>query len=641
VSNRSGLFSAPVALAIVALFCALLSGYHVASYDGIDENGYLITARSLATKGDSGKVLDDPNEFVSGNYVLADNGSYYGKYPLGYPALCVLAYKLGGPTAIFLVNPILAALAVLGTFFLGRAMMGEFAGALAAILLATNPLHAYFANSALSHSGSICFAVWGMFFLWRWTESGGKWNAFLAGALSAYASTVRYTDGLLVLPIIAMVAWRYFKVEAPADLQPVAREFILMIVSALIAVMPLLIHHWRAFGAPWVTGYSLCGESTGFGWKFFKENWWLMLTRMDTGGLILLFPLGLVGLAYLAIHDAKRGLLLGLWAVPGLLLYSAYYWAPQGDGPGYVRFFVSVFPPLILSALALLCFAVRARPWWWEVGLGAFVAVVATANLREATHQLNRQMDRLLFDKETSERVRDKLKDGAVIVASDRLLNFIEFAGDWHLYPLETFDRGAIQNRIKNLKDNDPRPFQRRKAEKLAETRGQKSDSDLTQEQRDLIKKQLAAGREVAMIMPKDQYRRARGRLGDKFEFDPLIEWTEIRYGAKDTDLNYTAWALYRIKSRTSKPASVADLEQQIDELDARLRDERADFDARFPGGQAAWTKVQDTEHDLRDLRDKLKKATPKPPPPVPKPASTTTNIPVATLAINPKEGEK
>jgi len=119
---------------------------------------------------------------------------------------------------------------------------------------------------------------------------------------------------------------------------------------------------------------------------------------------------------------------------------------------------------------------------------------------------------------------------------------------------LETFDRGAIQNRIKNLKDNDPRPFQRRKAEKLAETRGQKSDSDLTQEQRDLIKKQLAAGREVAMIMPKDQYRRARGRLGDKFEFDPLIEWTEIRYGAKDTDLNYTAWALYRIKSRTSKP---------------------------------------------------------------------------------------
>jgi hypothetical protein len=634
VRNRASLLSAPVALAIVALFCALLAGYHVASFEGTDENGYLVTARSLATKGDSGTVLDDPIEFVSGNYVLADNGNYYGKYPLGYPYLCALAYRLGGPSAVFLVNPILAALAVLGTFFLGRAMISSFAGALAAILLATNPLHAYFGLSSLSHSGSICFAVWGMFFLWRWTQSGGKGNALLTGALSAYASTVRYTDGLLLLPIAGMVFWRFFKAETPADQQPATRrkvvwDVVVMTMAAIIAVTPLLIHHWRAFGAPWVTGYSLCGESTSFGWKFFAENWWLMLTRMDTGGLILLFPLGLVGLAYLATHDAQRGLFLGLWAVPGLLLYSAYYWAPQGEGPGYVRFFVSVFPPLILSALTLLCFAVRARPWWWEVGLGAFVAVVATANLREATRQLDRQMIRLMFAKDTADTVREKLKDGAVIVASDRLLNFVEFAGNWHLYALETFDRGAIQNRIKNLKNNDPRPFQRRKAEKLAETQGNKTDSELTQEQRDLINRRLAEGLEVAMILPKDSYRRARGRLGDKFEFDSLTEWAEIRPGQKDNDLNYTSWALYQIKPHTAKPASAADLEQQIDNLDAKLRDQRADFDARYPGGQAAWTKVQDTERDLRDLREKLKKLTAKrPSPPVLNAPTATTNAP-------------
>jgi hypothetical protein len=635
VWNRASILNAPVALAIVALFCALLSGYYVAAYEGTDENGYLITAKSLATKGDSGKVLDDPNEFVSGNYVLADNGKYYGKYPLGYPYLCALAYNLGGPSAVFLVNPILAALAVLGTYFLGRAMISSFAGALAAILLATNPLHAYFGLSAASHSGSICFAVWGMFFLWRWTQSGGKGNALLTGALSAYASTVRYTDGLLLLPIAGMVLWRFFKAETSTDQRPAARrkvawDFFAMTLAAVIAVTPLLIHHWRAFGAPWVTGYSLCGESTGFGWKFFADNWWLMLTRMDTGGLILLFPLGLVGLVYLATHDMKRGLFLGLWAVPGLLLYSAYYWAPQGDGPGYVRFFVSVFPPLILSALTLLCFAVRARPWWWEVGLGAFVAVVATANLQEASRQLNRQMDRFLFDKETSDRVRDKLKDGSVILASDRLLNFVEFAGDWHLYASETFDRGAIQNRIRNLKDTDPRPFQRRKAEKLAEAQGKKSDSDLTQEQRDLINRRLTEGLEVAMILPKDQYRRARGRLGDKFEFDPLTEWTEIRHGAKEMDLSYTTWGLYQIKPHTLTPASVADLEQQIDNLDAKLRDQRADFDVRYPGGQAAWAKVQDTERDLRDLREKLKKSTAKRHPPVSNTPTATTNAPPA-----------
>jgi hypothetical protein len=324
-----------------------------------------------------------------------------------------------------------------------------------------------------------------------------------------------------------------------------------------------------------------------------------------------------------------------------LLLYSAYYWAPQGEGPGYVRFFVSVFPPLILSALTLLCFAVRARPWWWEVGLGAFVAVVATANLREATRQLDRQMYRLLFAKETTDRVREKLPDGAVIVASDRLLNFVEFAGDWHLYALETFDRGAIQNRIKILKDNDPRPFQRRKAQKLAETQGSKTDSELTQAQRDLINQQLAEGREVAMVLPKDSYRRARGRLGDKFEFDSLTEWTEIRPGSRDNDLNYTSWALYQIKPHTAKPTSTADLEQQIDNLDAKLRDARADFDARYPGGQAAWTKVQDMERDLRDLRDKLKKSAKRSPPSVSKPPAVTTNAPPPSSAAYPGEVKK
>jgi hypothetical protein len=267
---------------------------------------------------------------------------------------------------------------------------------------------------------------------------------------------------------------------------------------------------------------------------------------------------------------------------------------------------------------------------------------VATANLREATRQLDRQMYRLLFAKETTDRVREKLPDGAVIVASDRLLNFVEFAGDWHLYALETFDRGAIQNRIRNLNDNNPRPFQRRKAQKLAETQGSKTDSELTQAQRDLINQQLAEGREVAMVLPKDSYRRARGRLGDKFEFDSLTEWTEIRPGFRDNDLNYNSWALYQIKPHTTKPTSAADLEQQIDNLDAKLRDARADFDARYPGGQAAWTKVQNMERDLRDLRDKLKKSTAKKsPPPVSKPPAATTNAPPPTSAVNPGEVKK
>lgn len=171
----------------------------------------------------------------------------------------------------------------------------------------------------------------------------------LTGAVSAYASTVRYTDGLLLLPIVVMVIWRFFKAETPAEQQPAARkkivgEFVLMTVAAICAVTPSSIHHWRAFGAPWATGYSLCGESTGFGWKFFKDNWWLMLTRMDTGGLILLFPLGLVGLAYLATHDAKRGLFLAVGLSPACCSTAPTTGLRKARGPGMCAFLSACSP---------------------------------------------------------------------------------------------------------------------------------------------------------------------------------------------------------------------------------------------------------------------------------------------------------
>ena len=201
------------ALLVVVLFGALLAGYFVPASEGVDQNGYICAARRLALTGSAAKYIAHPLEYVSDNVVQTGAGLYYPKYPLGYPWLCAFAWRLGGPDAVFLVNPILAALALAGVFLLARAMVNAYAGALAAILLVTNPWHAYFGLTALSHSGSIAFAVWGMYFLWRWVVGGGRVNAFAAGALTAYACTIRYSEALLALPVLAMIVWRYVELS--------------------------------------------------------------------------------------------------------------------------------------------------------------------------------------------------------------------------------------------------------------------------------------------------------------------------------------------------------------------------------------------------------------------------------------------
>ncbi|MEI8078842.1 MAG: glycosyltransferase family 39 protein, partial [bacterium] len=194
-------------LALILTLAALpLAAYFEPAYQGVDQNGYLVTARRLLLTGDPGKPLRSPDEFLSGNWVIADRGIGYAKYPLGYPLLCAIAAKLTGQmAAMFWVNPLLALLTVLGVFLLGRAWWGTLAGALAAILLAVNPLHLNFGLSALSHAGSSCLGVWSMLALWHWRRTGQGTSALAAGALAGYAVSIRYTDALLFLPVAAML----------------------------------------------------------------------------------------------------------------------------------------------------------------------------------------------------------------------------------------------------------------------------------------------------------------------------------------------------------------------------------------------------------------------------------------------------
>ncbi len=586
-------------------------GYFVPAFNGVDESGYVVSGRRLAVAGDLAQRTSDPFEFVSGNSVETEPGVYYAKYPIGYPALVAVAYKLGGPAATFLVNPILATLAVFGIFLFARALLDDMAGVFAAILLATNPLHDYFGLSSLSHTGSLCFAVWGMYFVWEWSQRGGWWRALLGGALAAYAVSVRYTEALLVLPVLATIVWRWRRPHC-------GREVLIMLVAGVVALLPLLMQHVVAYGSIFTSGYSLCGEATGFGWQWFKDNWNLMLTRMDDNGLLLLFPLGLVGLLYLGTRDRRRAVFLALWAVPSLLLYSAYYWAPRGEGPGYVRFFVSVFPPLIVSALALFEGALAATPRRRSVLTGAYVLLVAAVNLHDGRELLAKQMERLVFNRQTSVAVMSALPTNAVIYANAGLLNYVEFLGDYRLYAQETYDRGAIARSLDVLKDDEPHPFQRQKAQRIANLLGPKNDSQLLALERARLAQQVADGRTIALIANEDGLRRWRGRLAGQYQFEPVADWSELRsrparnrkyYEPAPEELLSAAWALYVLRPRGPEPdlSEMAALEEKLDVTRESIRQMRAEYDERYPGAQQQWAQIAALERDSREMNNQLR----------------------------------
>ncbi len=631
--TRSRIWGAVVLVAIVALFAGFISVYYVPAFGGVDENGYFTTAKGYVTKGDASKRTSDPYEFVSANCVEVRENVYYAKYPIGYPALGALAWKLGGRDAIYLVNPALAALAVAGIFLLGREFFGAWGGALAAILLASNPLHCFFALSALSHTSATCFAIWGMLFMWRWTERGGWWNAALGGALTAFTYTTRYSEALLALPACALMVWRgvdLWRGTPSGQRRQTALRFAgqvaLMAAAAAITVTPLLIHHGIAYGSPWVNGYTLCKEDTGFSWEWFGKNWRLTLTRMNEGGLFLVFPLGLAGMAYLLVHRLKRGLLIALWTLPSLLLYTAYYWAPEGDGWGFVRFFASIFPPLILAALSLLCTAVPSRPWW-NAALGAVVLLVAGANLDEAARDLEPSAEHLRLNRSIMDAVVDKLPPDAVILSDDQVLNFIDFVGDFHLYSFDIFSRNGLMNRLNVLNDEDPHPFQREKAEKLKRLFGNKNDGQLAEIQRKMISDFLVEGRTVALIGRKDAMGRWRARLSDRFEFVDEAEFVELPPPRKEVVRRGKAravwpviWSLVRVKPRPEGKADDLDgdpvaIQEKIDRLQFQIENLRTENRERYPALEQSEQRIAEMERELRELRGRLRMDTRRRPP--------------------------
>ncbi|MGH7214734.1 MAG: hypothetical protein ACREIT_08220, partial [Tepidisphaeraceae bacterium] len=273
--------------------------YWVPAHQGVDQNGYIVGGKMLAQHWTMKFVPSlpgsaatfDPHQFVGRMWVGADHGTaserYYPKYPIGLPLLFAVAMKLGGASGgavlVYWINPVAMTLATFATFYLLRLVGGSFLALLATIAFATSPVTLGLTNEVNSHATTVCCVAWGMFFLLRWWQEGGDapdcetasegedrsrwWRWFLvsgaslrrigAGVLLGYACTIRYTEGLLVVPLVLValfnLRWRDWRSWVDSAL---------LGAWWAVPVLALLTYNVRAIGS--LTGYDTTNESTGF-----------------------------------------------------------------------------------------------------------------------------------------------------------------------------------------------------------------------------------------------------------------------------------------------------------------------------------------------------------------------------------------
>jgi 4-amino-4-deoxy-L-arabinose transferase-like glycosyltransferase len=428
-----------VGLAVTFLFGVVVFRLYAPADAGVDQNAYLLGGRLIAQHHttryvlptlpnyDTAKLGPNPGgyAFTGGMMVRMPNGDYFPKYPAGLPLLYACFFWIfgndKGPVYAFIVSPACAVAAVLGTFFLARAVAGSFAAVLAAIVLGTSQVMLSLADNPNSHASCTACIIWGMFLLVRWWQTGSIWQGIASGFLIGYAFTIRYTEGLLVIPIaiacLTRIRWGHWvpwllasavgaagvafmlqigqytgtdwadvhgihhwigpgktlraAESIVADLYAVAAlvfvavmtgrglhrawltSFLRNVLPGLawcVPVVVLLVYNARNMGH--AAGYDTTHESelgVAFQWKFVVQNWEMVVRTFDDLELFLVIPFALAGLALVFRRSWRVGVLLLSWLVPGVLLYTSYYWSMDFD-VAYARFYLTFLPALCVAA---------------------------------------------------------------------------------------------------------------------------------------------------------------------------------------------------------------------------------------------------------------------------------------------------
>lgn len=366
-----------------------------------DEMAYVWQAQAIARGQLTVPSPPEPKSFLV-PFVVDYHGQRFGKYPLGWPVLLSLGILTG---LRFIVNPLLAGLGIWLTYRLGKLVINETVGLLAALLTLTSPFFLLLSGTLLSHPmGLVLSAAFALTWLDGFAHPSKKmrWLPVITSAatLGLLILTRPFTAAAIAVPFIIHGIYLLFRGDKSIRLGIAVFYTVVLCLGSIHflwqfavtgdpALNPYTLWwsydkvgfgpgHGRMEGGhnlrqAWVnTRYSLrVGYSDLFGWG--KISW-------------IFLPVGL-----LAIWRNWRGILLSL-VFPSLVIFYLAYWIGSSlFGP---RYFYEGLYSLTLTSAAGIAFLAGwpLSPWesfphltgWRKLRpllVTAILAILISANL--------------------------------------------------------------------------------------------------------------------------------------------------------------------------------------------------------------------------------------------------------------------
>lgn len=336
-------------LPLILLFClyGIFLALNVMAYaGGSDSSGYLNAARLIV----AGK-LHEKQRIVEGvsvsqisshtyiplGFVPSVNEEMVPTYPLGLPILIALTSFITGlaaaPNVVMWLHAI-GSLILIYNFAL-ILNLEKFWSAIAAILLAINPLFIFYSLQLMSDMPSLFWCGLAVFSALK-TREKVNW-AIIAGASAGMAVMIRPANILIFIPLLIAFGKNW-------------RSLIYCGLAGLPFAAIMLILNHGLYGKFITTGY---GDVSGL---FSLKN-----IPLSVEAYAQYLPLELTPFALLAVgifmpkiwrQNQRILVVIAAWIMPFLIFYSCYYHTHETWW--YMRFLLPIFPAIILAMILTL-----------------------------------------------------------------------------------------------------------------------------------------------------------------------------------------------------------------------------------------------------------------------------------------------
>jgi hypothetical protein len=264
----------------------------------VDEIAQLFHARVIANRALAAPAPVAPEAFLFLHTWVTDAG-WISQYPPGHTVLLATGMLVN---AEWLVNPVLAGVAVFLVYFVARGLYGRRTARVAAVLWACSTWVLFTSASYVNHVGAVTFALAAWAFVWG-PRRPRVFHLIGAGLAIGCVVASRPLDGIAAtIPILVWIArgrWR----TVPW-----------FIVGGLPVAVALGYVNWRLHGSPLTLGYSvLYGERHALG--FHQDPWGVPFTPA-------------IALSNVAVAIRRLHIYLFEWPIPALLPMAV--WAALG-----------------------------------------------------------------------------------------------------------------------------------------------------------------------------------------------------------------------------------------------------------------------------------------------------------------------